>query len=162
MIPTRRNGLTTFQPWNDLFSLRREMTDLLENLTPTPGNGSLMWAPPVSVREDAENVYVEVELPGVDPESVDIAMEDRVLTISGEKRAEQRDEQDSWHLIERRFGRFERSFTMGRAVDANQVEASYDLGVLTIRLPKPEEAKPRRIRISAHHAEGREIGAAQS
>jgi HSP20 family protein len=167
MIPTRRNGHTLLQSWNQLVPLRREMTGLLEQLdAATRGGTGMTWAPAASVREDADSISIELELPGVDPGAVDIALEDRVLTIAGEKGFERRDEQENWHVHERRFGRFERRFTLGRSVDPDQIEASYERGVLTVRLPKPEEARPRRIRISSRDAaagveSGRDVGPAQ-
>jgi HSP20 family protein len=159
MIPmTRREmGMTG---WNDPLRLRREMNDLLDNFGWRGSGENAIWAPPVNVREDASNVYVELEVPGVDPDAVEISVEDRLLRIAGEKRAATQSETANYHVMERRYGRFERIFTLGRAVDPDTIEATYDAGVLTIRMPKPEESKPRRIRVNAGNgpaAQGREL-----
>jgi HSP20 family protein len=158
MIPmARRNGPAP-SPWDEFAVLRREMNDLLGSVA--PARAARPWAPPVSVREDNDAIHVELELPGVDPDEVDITLEERTLTIAGEKRAEQQREQDSYRLVERWFGRFERTFTLGRDVDAEHVQATYDRGVLTVRLPRLEESKPRRIRVGV--GEGRQIESASA
>jgi HSP20 family protein len=159
---TRRNGVS-FAPWSDLFNMRRDMMgDLFETFgTPRATADNVIWAPPVNVREDHDNVHVELELPGVNPDDVDISLEGRMLTVAGEKRHERRDENESWHVFERRYGRFERSFTVDRHVNADAIQARYMNGVLHITLPKAEEAKPRRIRITAggdQQATGRDVG----
>jgi HSP20 family protein len=165
MLPTRhRNGMT-FSPWNDLTGLRREMDQMLDSLGAFGGQaGTSVWAPPVNVWEDEDSIRLEVELPGIDPDQVDIALEGQVLTVTGEKGGTRRDERENVHLVERRYGRFERSFTVPRGIDPERIEARYERGVLHLALPKPEESKPRRIRIRATEApagtqqEGREVG----
>jgi HSP20 family protein len=132
-----------------MFGGRREFDRLLDRYT---ANGLLSaWAPPVDVRETGDVIEVEVELPGLGSDDVDVRVENGVLTISGEKKSEVEEgkEGSSYHLIERRYGRFERSFTLPRTVDAEKVEASFSNGVLSIRLPKAETAKPRRITVKA-------------
>jgi HSP20 family protein len=109
----------------------------------------MLWQPSINVREDQDAFHIEAELPGVNPDDVDISLEDRVLTISGEKRSDTSREEESYHVAERSYGRFERSFTLARSVDPDAIEARYDRGVLLVTIPKPEEQKPRRIQIRA-------------
>lgn len=147
MLPTTRRGNGGWSPFGDVLTLRRDMQDLLENLN--SGSGSVVWAPPMNVREDAEAVVIEVELPGVKPDEVDIRVENGLLTISGEKHTESESREHNWHVVERRHGRFERGLTLSRAVDVDSIRADFADGVLRITLPKPEEAKPRRIQVNA-------------
>lgn len=147
MLPTTRRGNGGWSPFGDVLTLRREMQDLLENFNGAAN--SVVWAPPMNVREDAESVVIEVELPGVNPDDVDIRVENGLLTISGQKRTGSDSREQNWHVVERRHGRFERSLTLSRAVDVDSIRAEFDNGVLHLTLPKPEEAKPRRIQVTA-------------
>lgn len=155
MLPTlRRNGMT-YSPLADLGSLRREMDQLMDSWAGlrVPRGGSLLWQPSINVREDEDAFHIEAELPGVDPDDVDISLEDRMLTITGEKRSETTRDEESYHLAERSYGRFERSFTLARSVNPDAIQARFDRGVLFVTIPKPEEQKPRRIQIRADAGE---------
>jgi HSP20 family protein len=116
--------------------------------------GSLVgqWVPPVDVFEDQEAVRITAELPGVKPEDVRISLESNVLTVRGEKRQVAEESTDRVHRYERYYGVFERSFTVPSTVDADHIKATYDLGVLTVRLPKVERAKPRQIEVKVETA----------
>ena len=157
MLPTTRRGNGGWTPWSEMLSLRRDMQDLLETFGGygRTGEGTVVWAPPMNVHEDGENIFVEVELPGVAADDVDISVNDGVLSITGEKRAAQERTEDNWHVVERRYGRFERSLTLGRTVDLDRISADFEQGVLRITLPKREEARPRRIRVG--ESAGREL-----
>lgn len=149
MLPTTRRA-NSWGSMGDMLGLQREMQDMFDTLGYSRGNeSSIIWAPPISVSEDHDHIYVEAELPGVKPDDVDISVENGVLTITGEKRAEDEKKDSSWHVVERRYGRFERSFALSRAVDVDNIKARFNDGVLRITLPKPEESKPRRIRVDA-------------
>jgi HSP20 family protein len=108
--------------------------------------------PAVDVRETNDEVHVTAELPGMKSEDVTVTMENGVLTISGEKKQELQEGKDDgdYYLFERRYGRFERSFTLPRTVNAYQITARFEDGILTITLPKAENAKPRRVQIEAN------------
>ena len=155
MLPTLRRNGWAYSPLTDFNSLRREMDQLMDSWTGArvPRGGSLLWTPSINVREDADAFHIEAELPGVNPDDVEISLEDRVLTIAGEKRSQEVREGESFHVAERSYGRFERSFTLGRTVDADGIEARFDRGVLHVSIPKPEEQKPRRIQIRAEAGE---------
>lgn len=104
------------------------------------------WTPAVDVQGTEEGLAIYVELPGVAKGDIDISLENQVLTVSGERRFE--GEKSSYHRIERAYGKFTRSFRMPRDIDAGKVKASFEDGVLTLRLPKAEEALPRQIQIA--------------
>ena len=105
------------------------------------------WMPPVDVFEDKDAVQIVAELPGVKADDVKISLENNVLTIRGEKRQQAEEKTDRVHRYERCYGVFERVFSVPTTVDAEHIKASYDLGVLTVRLPKLERAKPRQIEV---------------
>jgi HSP20 family protein len=105
------------------------------------------WLPPVDVRETEEALTLFVELPGIQREDVDITVEDRTLSVRGERKFEQDAERENYHRIERAYGAFTRTFTLPANVQADHVKATFADGVLTIELPKAEESKPRKIAI---------------
>lgn len=90
---------------------------------------------------------LRADLPGLDRDDVEIEVKDGVLTVSGERKAEHEDKGEGYHRVERSFGRFSRSLGLPQGVDAGQVEASFERGVLEVKVPKPEERKPTRIEI---------------
>lgn len=118
---------------------------------PTSGT----WAPPVDVAEEKDHILVKVEVPGVDEKDLRVHFEDGLLTVSGERQFERKDDRN-YHRIERTYGSFVRSFTLPRTVDANAITANYKNGVLEIEIPKKEEAKPKQIQINVG---GKEISA---
>jgi HSP20 family protein len=106
------------------------------------------WVPAVDIYEtDAHEVVIKAELPDVKKEDIGVSVENNVLTLTGERKAEQT-KREQVQRVERRFGSFSRSFTLPTSVDAGQIAASYKDGVLTIRLPRREEAKPRQITVN--------------
>jgi len=112
------------------------------------------WTPTVDIREDSEHVTIMMDVPGVRPGDVKISLENNVLTIRGEKQQVEDRKDERWHRYERSYGMFERSFTLPSTVDPEQIEATSDNGVLTVRIPKSEQAKPREIQVrSATSAE---------
>lgn len=106
------------------------------------------WIPPVDILEDDTRLVFTAEMPGLDRESVEITLEDQVLSLRGERKFERDEEKDNYHRIERAYGTFSRSFRLPTNVDTNAAKASFDNGVLTIELPKSEEAKPKKLEIS--------------
>ena len=110
--------------------------------------GSLMRAPETDVLETEKEIRVVTEMPGLTRENIEIDVENNVLTIRGEKREQRTEgEQGRWHLAERRYGTFTRSFVLPRDVDAESIQASFQDGVLTVSVPKSEKARRRRIEI---------------
>ncbi len=105
------------------------------------------WAPPVDVAEDAEKIHVKVEVPGIEEKDLKINYEDGLLTVTGERQFERRDDRN-YHRIERTYGSFVRSFNLPRSVDPSKIVANYRNGILEIEVPKKEEAKPKQIQIN--------------
>jgi HSP20 family protein len=117
-------------------------------------NASPGFVPAVDVYEDAQQVVLKLEVPGVKLEDLDIRLENQRLTIKGERKFESEEKAENFHRIERRFGSFARSFTLPQTVDTDSVNAAYDAGVLTVNLAKKAEAKPKQVKI--------EIGTSQA
>ena len=135
--------------WNDLFQTRRELDRVFDRFFTQPGSMSGPWVPVVDVRETKDAIEVVAELPGLRSEDVEVNIENNVLSISGEKKQEvtEGNPEAEYHLVERRCGRFERSFTLPRTVDADRIGAEFHDGLLTVTLPKADAAKPRRVEI---------------
>jgi HSP20 family protein len=106
------------------------------------------WAPAVDLYEDKDNFTVKAELPGLKREDIGVSLEDDTLVISGERKAEQKSDEAETHRVERFFGRFQRTIVLPASVQADKIAAQYKDGVLTVTLPKSEEAKPKQIEIN--------------
>ena len=132
--------------WADMNRLAREMDSLFSSMG--VGGSNDLWAPPVDVEETPDELVLTAEIPGLKREDMEIELEDGVLTIQGEKKEERKNEGTQGLLYERRWGSFTRRFTLPRAVDANGITATYEQGILTVRVPKAEEAKGRKIEIT--------------
>jgi HSP20 family protein len=105
------------------------------------------WNLALDVAEDADAYTVKASVPGINPDDIEITLTDNVLTIKGETKTERENKETNWHVRERRYGSFMRSVTLPATVDADKVEATNEHGVLTLRLPKAETVKPKRISI---------------
>jgi HSP20 family protein len=119
---------------------------------------SRRWVPQMDLVEAEDHFVRKADLPGLDEGDVSIEVQDGTLTISGERKAEHESRERGWYRIERSFGSFSRSLTLPDRVDPDGISASFDRGVLEVRIPKPEEHKPRRVQIKAGGA--RENGGA--
>jgi HSP20 family protein len=115
---------------------------------------SRRWVPPMDLVEAEDHFVLKADLPGLREEDVKIEVQDGTLTIAGERKAENEQREHGWYRIERSFGSFNRSLTLPDGIDADRIEASFSHGVLEVRIPKPEERKPRRIEISATKTNG--------
>jgi HSP20 family protein len=138
-------------PAATLASLREEMNDLLNRFwagTAEPF-GLAEWSPPLDVAETDDAVLVDVEVPGIDPATLDISVTGDVLTIRGEKHDQTGQEGRNYHRVERRYGSFTRSLTLPAPVEADKVEAKAHFGMLSIRLPKKDAARLRKVEIKA-------------
>jgi len=130
-----------------VFGLRREIDRLFED---TFGGDSRRsgWAPAVDIREDNKEIALEVELPGIKPSDVEVVAEHGVLTIRGEKQSGSAEGSEGrYHVVERSYGSFTRSFQLPTGVDEQRIEADFADGLLTVRIPKAALAQPRRIEI---------------
>ncbi len=124
----------------------REVDRLFDRLFDTPA-GAQRWAPPMDLVEAEDHYVLKADLPGVSEEDVAIEVENGVLTLTGERKAEHERSERGFYRIERAFGRFQRQLTMPEGIDTDAVTAEFDKGVLNVRIPKPEQVKPRRIAI---------------
>jgi HSP20 family protein len=106
------------------------------------------WMPPVDIQETEDAYQLHAELPGLTRDDINITLENNVLRLSGERKFEKEAKKDSYHRIERTYGAFTRAFTLPHQVEAEGVQATFENGVLTITVPKAEQAKPRKISIS--------------
>jgi HSP20 family protein len=106
-----------------------------------------VWAPPVDVAEENDKILVRVEVPGMNENDLKVNFEDGLLTVSGERQFERKDDRN-YHRIERTYGSFTRTFSLPRTVDANAISAQYNNGILEIEIPKLEESKPKQIQIN--------------
>lgn len=147
--------VTHYRPGNDAFSFVRDFDRLVnETLGQLSGReeGARRWTPAADVSETTEALKLRLEVPGLSNEEVNIWVENKVLTIRGEKAEETRQENEKFHRSERVYGSFERSFTLPTHVDAENVKASLRNGVLTVKMPRLPEAKAREIAIESEKA----------
>ena len=141
--------IVRWEPFRELSSLQSDMNRLFNAAFDAPAaTRSRSWAPAMDLLETGEQFVLRADLPGLDESDVKIELEDNVLTVSGERRSEHDGEGEGFHRVERSFGSFSRSLTLPRGVDPEAVTAAFDRGVLEVRIPKPEQRKPRRIEIS--------------
>jgi HSP20 family protein len=130
-----------------VFGLRREIDRLFEDTFGREA-GRTGWAPPVDVREDSTEIVLEIELPGIKPDDVEVTAENGVLTIRGEKQSTSTEGSEGrYHVIERSYGSFTRSFQLPNGVDERRIEADFVDGLLVVHVPKAAMAQPRRIEI---------------
>ena len=115
---------------------------------------SQRWVPAMDLVEAEGHFLLTADLPGLSEDDVAIEVQDNTLSISGERRAEHEDNARGWYRVERSYGRFSRSLTLPEGVNADAISASFDKGVLEVRVPKPEERKPRRITIAGGSGDG--------
>ena len=104
-----------------------------------------LWRPAVDIFEEKDNVVIKAELPGMNKDDIDLRVENNVLTLTGQRKREKEVTEDGYFRSERAYGTFSRSFTLPTTVDVSKIEASYKDGVLSVNLPKAEEAKPKQI-----------------
>ncbi|MGZ4200678.1 MAG: Hsp20/alpha crystallin family protein [Thermoleophilaceae bacterium] len=127
-----------------------EFNRLFDTLFQPAAGSTSRWVPAMDLVEAEDHFVLKADLPGLDEDAVSIEVQDNVLTVSGERRSEHEQRQKGWYRVERSFGRFSRSLTLPEGVNADAISANFDKGVLEIRIPKPEERKPRRIEIGAN------------
>lgn len=132
---------------NDLRRLDARMFEPFFRFPFFQEQSSATWNPPVDVLEENNRIVVKVEVPGVDEKDLRVTFEDGLLSISGERQFERKEER-SYHRIERAYGSFTRTFSLPRSVDASQIAASYTNGVLEVTIPKKDEAQPKQIAIN--------------
>ncbi len=147
MLVTRYNPYSELERMRKSFELFNNMFNNLERTFPQENISSFI--PTVNTREDDSAYYIEVDLPGVKKEDIEITTEDNVLTISGERKVRDEVKEDDYYKVESVYGTFSRSFTLPENVDVNKIEAKNENGVLEIVIPKKveEDKKPKKIEI---------------
>lgn len=142
LVPFRRaNGGTLRRLHDEMDGLFNRFFDW------DPQAGDRGWMPALDLAEREDALVVKAELPGMSKDDIDISVQGNVLTISGEKKDSTEEKKDEYYHVERRHGYFRRDITLSSEVDAEKIEATYHDGVLTVTLPKSEQAKPRRIEV---------------
>ena len=147
-------ALIRWEPVAELNAIQNEMNRLFNTFVdpsaPTGrGNGTTRrWLPPMDLVETPDHYVLRADLPGLSDGDVNVQLEANVLTISGERKAEHEDQQEGYYRLERAFGTFSRSLTLPDGVDPDGVQAHFDRGVLEIRVPKPEQKKPKTVQIT--------------
>jgi HSP20 family protein len=135
----------------EMFDMRRQINRMFDNLfrgeVPESADLPSIWNPSVDIAERESEYVVRVELPGVSKDDVRITLEDTLLTIRGEKKQEKESKEANYHRMERSYGSFQRSFTLPASVKADTIEAIYRDGILTVTLPKADEAKRKQIEV---------------
>jgi HSP20 family protein len=148
-------SITRRESTPNLFGLQRLNRILDEAFAglPFPEQGgnilTASWVPATDVSEDANTIQISMELAGVNPDDVRISLENNILSIRGEKRQEEEENNERVHRIERIYGVFERTFVLPNTVDPERIEARYENGVLNVSIPKAERARPREIRVNS-------------
>jgi HSP20 family protein len=155
-----------YDPFRELKGLQDEMNRLFNVGFSRSGNGEDIvrgaWTPSVDIFENKDKIVLEAELAGMKPEEVDISIENNVITLRGERKFEKNEESENFHRIERSYGAFTRSFTLPRTVVGDEADAAFNNGVLTITLPKREEAKARKIEIKGADAKPAKVEKAKA
>ncbi len=146
--------LATRRPVGNLFSLHNEMGkifgDLFASQESETSGESTSWMPTVDISETENGYEIHTELPGVVESDINVSVTDNLLTIKGEKQQENETDDKNYHRVERRYGSFQRSFTLPRSVETADIKAEFKDGVLTLTIPKAEAAKPTEISITAN------------
>jgi len=154
-----RTSLSRFEPFRSTSSMQDQINRFFnEAFDRSSEEASLTpWAPAVDIYETEQALVVKADLPDIKPEDLDIRVENNILTIRGERKFEKQVNEENYLRVERSYGSFSRSFSLANSVNAEAIQADYKNGVLTLNIPKREEAKPKQIKV---HVEGPAMAAA--
>jgi HSP20 family protein len=162
-------ALIRWEPVRELNTIQNEMNRLFNTFFESPpaghsssGQTLRRWIPAMDLVETEDAFVLRADLPGLSENEVNIELEDNVLTISGERKAEHEERKEGYYRVERASGSFSRSLTLPEGVDPDAVNASFDRGVLEVRIPKPEERKPRKVAISVGQTSAKTIEGAEA
>jgi HSP20 family protein len=150
-------ALVRWEPVRELNSLQQEMNRLFSSFfdTPAAGNGTASarrWIPAMDLVETDDHYVLTADLPGLSQDDLNLEFEGDVLTLSGERKSEHSDRREGFYRLERAVGSFSRSLTLPEGVDPEAVTATFDNGVLEVRIPKPEQRKPKKVAIQVGDA----------
>jgi HSP20 family protein len=150
-------AITRWDPFRDVIALQNRVNSLFREMN--EGDSPLTTAsfvPAVDVYEDPKKVVLKLEVPGMEEKDLDIRVENNTLTVKGERKLEKDEKEENFHRIERRYGSFYRAFTLPSTVDTENVQASYNAGVLKLELNKKAEAQPKQIKVNVGSQSKRE------
>jgi HSP20 family protein len=145
-----RTTLSRFEPYRGAASLQEQFHRLFNEAWDRSSDegGLTAWAPAVDIYETEHELVVQADLPDIKPEELDIRVENNILTIRGERKFEKKVNENNYLRLERTYGSFSRSFSLANTVDSAAIKAEYKDGVLTLTVPKREEAKPKQIKVN--------------
>src|SRR5579864_3922866 len=151
-----RTTLSRWEPFRGAATLQEQVNRLFGNVLEQAGEESSLttWAPAVDIFETEHELVVKADLPEIDPKDLDIRVENNILTIRGERKFENKVTEDKYLRVERAYGSFSRSFSLANTVNSEAIKADYHNGVLTLSVPKREEAKPKQIKINVGTSAG--------
>jgi HSP20 family protein len=138
------------QPFRGAPTLQEQINRVFGDVVGRAGEESNLtpWAPPVDIYETEQELVVKADLPDVNPQDLDIRVENNILTIRGERKFENKVNEENYLRVERSYGSFSRSFQLANSVNSDAIKADYQNGVLTLSIPKREEAKPKQIKVN--------------
>jgi HSP20 family protein len=152
-------AIVRWDPFREVVSMQNRLNSLFQDYGRGQSDDEVLsaasFAPPVDIYEDDQKLGLKLEVPGVKQEDIDIQVEGRTLTVRGERKFDKEEKKENFHRVEHRYGTFARSFTLPNSVDAENVKATYDAGVLQLEFPKKAEAKPRQIKIGVGSETGK-------
>src|SRR5213080_2939750 len=149
-VLTTMRTIARWEPFRNVTTLQDQINRLFNDAFDRTGEDSNLsaWAPAVDIYETEQELVVKADLPDVDPKDLDIGVENNLLTIRGERKFEKKVSEENYLRVERSFGSFARSFTLANTVNTDAIKADYQNGVLTLTIPKREEAKPKQIKVN--------------
>ncbi len=144
------NSITRFDRFRGLDTLQEQLNRLFDANLPVRGDNSAMtaWAPAVDIYETENELVLKADLPDINEKDLDVRVENNMLTITGERKFEQKVKEEDYLRIERTYGSFSRSFGLPNTVNTEAIKADYKNGVLTVELPKRAESKPKQVKIN--------------
>src|SRR5579863_9501510 len=147
--------LTRWEPFREFSTMQDRMNRMNRLFRESYGSEgpeealtTTSYAPPVDIYEDGHNITLKIEVPGIDEKDIDVRIENNTLTVHGERKFEKEEKEENFRRVERQYGSFTRSFTLPQTVDTEKVSATYDKGILKIKLAKKAEAKPKQIKVN--------------
>jgi HSP20 family protein len=145
------NALSRWDPFRGMSSLQDQVNRLFEDAHRTGGGSEsslTSWAPAVDIHETENELVVTADLPGMNEKDLDVRVENNLLTIRGERKMESSVNEENFLRVERSYGSFSRSFALPNTINTEEIKADYRNGVLTVKLPKREETKPRQVKVN--------------
>jgi len=143
-------AITRWDPFRDVIALQNRVNSLLRDYNDGAESAltTASFVPAVDIYEDPQKVVLKLEVPGIEEKDLDVRVENHTLTVKGERKFEKEEKEENFHRIERRYGSFYRAFTLPSTVDTENVQASYNAGILKLELSKKAEAQPKQIKVS--------------